>query len=249
MTKCNRFSDWIVSAAILFGIAFILTVPAAAQSSGAQPSTPARPDFTGLWNNQYTPDYALLLGKQPPYTPYGLERWTNVDTSKDPQGLCLPPGPNRLMTTPFPFIILQRPEMIALIFENQTTWRLIYMDGRGHPSDIMEYPEFNGHSIGKWEGDVLVVDTIGINERGWLDTAGHEHSAKMRLIERFKRVDDNHIEWTGTIDDPVFFTEPWSITRTFTRGTKPGERLMGYACMENNKDIIRLVPTTPNKPQ
>ncbi len=151
------------------------------------------------------------------------------------------------MTTPFPFIILQRPEMIALIFENQTTWRLIYMDGRGHPEDIMEYPEFSGHSIGRWEGDVLVVDTIGISERSWLDTAGHEHSAQMRLIERFKMVDNNHIEWTGTIDDPVFFTEPWSITRTFTRGTKADDRLMGYACMENNKDIIRLVPTTPNK--
>jgi hypothetical protein len=245
---CKNLSRWLGSAAIVFSGACLFSAPVVAQSDGARNSTVrARPDFTGLWNNQYTPDYARVLGKQPPFTPYGLERWQNVDTSQDPQGLCLPPGPNRLMTTPFPFMIVQQPEIIAIIFENQTTWRLIYMDGRGHPKEIMEYPEFNGHSIGKWDGDVLVVDTIGIHERTWLDTAGHEHSGQLRLVERFKKLDNDRIEWTAIFEDPVFFTEPWSITRTFTRNTKPDDRLMGYACMENNRDLIHLAPNTPNK--
>ncbi len=96
-----------------------------------------------------------------------------------------------------------------------------------------------GHSIGHWEGDTLIIDTIGINERSWLDTAGHEHSGKLHLIERIQKTDDNHIKWTVTYDDSVFFTEPWSITRTFTRG-KETDRIMTYSCEENNKDVEHL---------
>jgi hypothetical protein len=123
---------------------------------------------------------------------------------------------------------------------------MVYLDGRPHPPDIMEYPEFMGHSIGHWEGDTLVIDTIGINERSWLDTAGHEHSGKLHLIERLQTVDDTHLKYTVTYDDPVFFTEPWSLTRTFTRG-KPTDRIMTYSCEENNKDVEHL--QSNKKPQ
>ena len=204
------------------------------------------PDLTGSWRVQYTPNLADSLGRQPPFTAYGAERWRTVDTSKDPTGFCLPPGPSRVLTSPFPFLIVQQSDRIALLFEYQTIWRLIYMDGRGHPDDIADYPEFMGHSVGHWEGDTLVVDTVGINERTWLDTAGHEHSPKLHLTERFRRISEDKMEWTVTFEDPVFFSKPWSLTRTFTRFDDTEDRLMPYTCTENNRDVQHLVPNQPN---
>jgi hypothetical protein len=197
------------------------------------------PDLSGFWNNQYTPNLAQALGQEPPYTPYGLQRWKDVDTKDDPTGFCLPVGPSRAFTAPFPVQIVQSPKIIAFLFEYQTIYRMIYMDGRKHPEDIMDYPEFMGHSVGHWEGDTLVIDTIGINERSWLDTAGHEHSGQLHLTERIQKMNDNQLKYTVTFTDPVFFKEPWSLTRTFTRG-KDTDRIMTYSCNENNKDVEHL---------
>src|SRR5262245_36032475 len=139
----------------------------------------APPDFSGYWINQYTPDLSRALGQQPPFTAEGAERWRTVDTSQDPTGRCLPPGPSRAFTAPYPFQIVQHTQAIAVLFEYQTIFRLVYMDGRPHPKEIVENPEFMGHSIGRWEGETLVVDTVGIDARSWLDTAGHQHSEKL----------------------------------------------------------------------
>jgi hypothetical protein len=220
----------------------LLTSPALAW---AQAPPAKRPDLSGFWINQYTPDLSTALGRQPPFTDHGAERWRTVDTSKDPTGFCLPVGPSRAFTAPFPFLLVQHDEAIAVLFEYQAIWRVFYMDGRPHPEDIADYPYFMGHSIGRWDGDTLVVDTVGIDERTWLDTAGHEHSAELRLTERFQKTDADTIQWTVTFDDPVFFTRPWSITRTFRRG-KPGDRLMGYSCAENNQDVDNLRTHQPN---
>src|SRR5439155_25322428 len=164
---------------LLFCVGAIAFVPTL---SFAQTSTSNHPDLNGFWNNQYTPNLAQALGHEPPYTPYGSQRWKDVDTKNDPTGVCLPMGPSRAFTAPFPVQIVQSPKMIALLFEYQTIYRMIYMDGRAHPSDIADYPEFMGHSIGHWEGDTRVIDTAGINERSWPDTAGHEHSAQLPVI-------------------------------------------------------------------
>jgi hypothetical protein len=136
--------------------------------------------------------------------------------------------------------------MVAFLFEYQTIWRSVYMDGRAHPEDILDYPEFMGHSIGKWDGDTLVIDTYGIDERTWLDTAGHEHSGQLRLTERLKKISDNSLQWTATFDDPVFFTRPWTITRTFTRFDDSKDRILPYTCTENNRDVENLVTHQPN---
>ena len=222
-------------------MAAVLLVVAA--GAAAQPSAP--PDLNGFWINQYTPDLSTALGRQPPFTEFGAERWRTVDTAKDPSSICLPVGPSRGFTAPFPFMLAQSSSMISIMFEYQTIWRAIHLDGRPHPDDLADYPYFMGHSIGKWEGDTLVVDTQGIDERSWLDTAGHEHSDKLRLTERFKKTGPDTIEWTVTFDDPVYFTRPWSISRTFTRG-KPGDRVLPYTCNENNKDVEHLRPNQPN---
>jgi hypothetical protein len=234
-----RVPPVLLSAAIFLAGALASTKIAEAQGS------PGPPDLSGFWINQYTPDLSTALGRQPPFTDYGAERWRTVDTSKDPTGFCLPPGPSRGFTAPFPFLLVQDDDAIAVLFEYQAIWRVFYMDGRAHPEDIADYPYFMGHSIGRWEGDALVVDTTGIDERTWLDTAGHEHSARLRLTERFQKTDADTIQWTVTFDDPVFFTRPWSVTRTFRRG-KPGDRIMGYSCSENNQDVDNLRPHQPN---
>ena len=225
-----------------FALAVVLAHTGVATAQG---HAPGHPDLSGFWVNQYTPDLSVALGKQPPFTALGAERWRTVDTSKDPTGTCLPVGPSRGFTAPFPFQLVQGPDTIGILFEYQAIWRAIYMDGRPHPEDVAEYPYFMGHSIGRWEGDVLVVDTTGIDDRSWLDTAGHEHSAQLRLTERFEKKSADTMQWTATFEDPVFFTRPWSVTRTFTRG-KPGDRLLPYACNENNKDVEHLRPNQPN---
>lgn len=221
-------------------VAGVVTVSAASAQTAGGP-----PDFSGFWVNQYTPDLSQALGSQPPFTPYGAERWRTVDTAKDPTATCLPVGPSRAFTAPFPFQLVQGKDTIGLLFEYQSIWRAIYMDGRGHPDDLADYPYFMGHSIGRWEGETLVVETAGIDERSWLDTAGHEHSAQLTLTERFVKKGPDALQWTVTYTDPVYFTRPWSITRTFTRG-KPGDRILPYTCNENNKDVEHLVPNQPN---
>jgi hypothetical protein len=205
------------------------------------------PDFNGMWNNQYTPDLTTAIpGGQFPFTPYGAERWKNVDTKNDPTGFCLPVGPSRAFTAPFPNYIVQTPKMIAVLFEYQTTYRMIYMD-RGHPADLGDYgSEFMGHSTGKWDADALVVDTIGINERSWLDTAGHEHSDKLHLTERFEKINDDNIKYTLTYDDPVFFTRPITIVRNFKRAADT-DRILPYSCEENNQDVQHLTPNVKPK--
>jgi len=225
--------------------ALALAVALASAFPAAQDSAAKRPDLSGFWVNQYTPNLSVALGGEPPFTAFGAERWRTVDTSKDPTAICLPVGPSRGFTAPFPFLLVQSADTIGILFEYQSIWRAIYMDGRTHPDDVAEYPYFMGHSVGRWEGSVLVVDTIGIDERSWLDTAGHEHSAKLRLTERFEKTGPDAMQWTVIYDDPVYFTRPWSITRTFTRG-KPDDRLLPYTCNENNKDVEHLQPHQPN---
>lgn len=240
----HGFSKYLMGVAAAMSLLGLLPAGASAQSAPAGTAATGTPDLSGFWVNQYTPDLSRALGRQPPFTPVGAERWRTVDTAQDPTGKCLPPGPSRALTAPFPFLLVQQPTMIALLFEYFTIWRGIYMDGRSHPADIGDYPDFMGHSIGHWEGSALVVDTVGIDGRSWLDTAGHEHSDKLHLIERFEATGGG-ITWTATFDDAEFFTRPWSITRTFTRG-KAGDRILAYTCTDNNRDVEHLQPNQPN---
>jgi len=220
---------------------FICSIVCAAPTDA---QTQAPPDLTGFWINQYTPDLARALGRQPPFTSYGAERWRTVDTSKDPTSRCLPPGPTRAFTAPYPFLLVQHGTMIGILYEYMALWRAIYMDGRGHPASVLENPDYMGHSVGHWEGNALVVETVGLNDGTWLDTAGHEHSDKLTVVERFER-DGPNLKWTATFTDPVFFTKPWSLTRTFTPG-KASDRILPYTCTENNRDLEHLVPNQPN---
>jgi hypothetical protein len=183
-------------------------------------------------------------GQPIPFTAAGLQSQKTIDYAKNPNGFCLPPGPSRAITGPSPFQIVQSPEVIAILFENHFVYRTIYIDGK-HPEDISEYPAFMGHSIGKWQGDTLVVDTAGIKAETWLDSNGLEHSDKLHLTETFQRAGPHIIHYTVTYDDPVMFTKPWTLKLDLKR--LRDTRLLEYVCAENEKDSKRLV-STPKTP-
>jgi hypothetical protein len=204
--------------------------------SGAPAGAQSRPDFTGLWISP-TPDISITLlpGQEISLTPYGAERYRKVDMANSPSYKCLPYGPTRGLQSTNPFQIIQTPALMAIITEH-IDYRMIYTDGRGHPEDILEYPEWMGHSIGRWEGDTLVVDTIGMREETWLDTSGFEHSAKLRITERFQKTGPDTIRLTVTIDDPVFYTKPFTYGRNATRMAKD-VRLMPARCADNERSL------------
>jgi hypothetical protein len=138
----------------------------------------------------------------------------------------------RSMNSPFPFQIMQDDKKLALLFELNTWFHIIPLDGRPIPKE--PEPTWTGTSIGRWDGDTLVVDTVGFNGYTRLDTVGHPHSDGMHVVQTLKRTDLDHIAYTVTIDDPEVYTKPWTNERTFTR--MDGE-LMEYSCEENNKDL------------
>jgi hypothetical protein len=176
-----------------------------------------------------------------PFQPWarGLyeERQTNLQ-KHDPESRCLPPGIPRMMATPFPFQIFQLSDRVLFVFEGGAhVWRAIYTDGRGHPKD--PNPSFLGDSIGRWDGDTLVVDAVGFNEATWLDQAGHPHTDALHVIERFTRVNEATLLYEVTIDDPSAYTKPW--TNSYTIPWAPGTELYEYICQENNLDLPHMV--------
>jgi len=219
--------------------------PVAGQSQAGA----STPDMTGLWdgapgaNTRDLAKYMKAQGLTIPFTPLGAERYKKVDMAKNPNAYCLPPGPSRALTGPSPFFIVQHKDVVSFNFENHGVYRVVYINGK-HPADIADYPQFMGHSTGKWEGDTLVVDTVGINDRTWLDSYGLEHSDKLHLTERFQKTGPDMIKYTVTYEDPVFFTKPWTATLNFVRQK---DRLMEYVCNDNEKDRVNLVPT-PREP-
>jgi hypothetical protein len=212
-------------------LALVLTATAAAAQS------PAHPDFTGIWYSP-APDISILLapGQEISLTPYGADRYKKLDQIDSPSYKCLPYGPTRGLQSTNPYQIIQTPDLIAIITEH-IDYRLIYMDGRKHPEDILDYPEWMGHSIGRWDGDTLVVDTIGMREETWLDTSGFEHSAKLHITERFEKTGADALRLSVTIEDPEFYTKPWTYVRNVRRMAKD-VRLMPARCADNERSLV-----------
>ena len=159
----------------------------------------------------------------------------------DPEGYCLPPGGPRLMATPYPMEIIQLPEQkrIIMIFEGGThIWREIYMDGRPHPQGDALNPTYLGHSVGRWEGDTLVVDVVGFNEETWLDYYGHPHTDMLHVVEKFSRPNKNTLHYEATIDDPGAYTKSWTVAWDIP--WRANAELTEYICQENNRYLERL---------
>jgi hypothetical protein len=179
-----------------------------------------------------------------PFMPWSaaVYDYNSANNSKyDPEGYCLPPGGPRLMATPYPMEIIQLPEQqrMLMIFEGAThIWREIHLDDRPHPQGDALNPTFLGHSVGRWVGDMLVVDVVGFNENSWLDFFGHPHTDQLHVIERFARPNKATLRYEATIDDPGAYTRPW--TAAWTLRWNGGAELQEYICQENNQYMLNL---------
>jgi hypothetical protein len=157
--------------------------------------------------------------------------------AKDISGTrCLPFGVPLMDLAPFPYKIIQSPGAVLMLYEQNTNFRQIFTDGRKFPEDSQ--PSWLGYSIGKWDGDSLVVDTIGFNDLSWLDAFGHPHSESMHVTERFRRLDFGHMLLQITVDDPQTYTKPFTIAVNLT--LLPDTDLIEHFCAENEKDLSHL---------
>ncbi len=152
----------------------------------------------------------------------------------EPHTRCHPSGGARQFVTPYGTEMVEFRELQQImVFDigGPHTFRIIYLDGRQHPKNLT--PSYYGHSIGHWEGDTLVVDTVGFNERAWIDRAGTPHTTQLRFIERFTRTDHDTMKYEVTIDDPGAYTSTWSTT-PFTMTWGPDRELFEYVCQQSN---------------
>jgi hypothetical protein len=197
-----------------------------------------KPDLNGVWEHPFVPDMTKDIPNQKgepqlPFTEWGANEWKTYDPANgDYTGACLPYGLPRSINSPYPIQILQTPKFVGLLFEQSTWFHAVPIGGRGHRQ---QDPTWFGDSVGRWEGDTLVIDTVNVNGHTRLDTAGHPHSDQLHLVQRFTRTDLGHMTYEMIVDDPKTYTKTWKNTRTFI--FRPDWELIEYSCEENNKGL------------
>jgi hypothetical protein len=218
-----------------------------------------KPDLSGMWTPELDPKalppgattVESITGFVPPrffvditasmkpedvsLTPWAadlLQKRQAAGGKDSPAAHCEPPGVPVISATPLPYKIVQTPRLILILYEGESVFRQIFLDSRRPVEDPQA--RFMGYSTGKWEGDTLVVDTVGLKDKGWLDARGHPHSDGMHLVERFRRLDAGNLEIAVTINDPKAYAKP--LTYTLKASLVPDEDLLEYFCAENEKD-------------
>jgi len=194
-----------------------------------------KPDLSGIWHSP-TPKYLANLaadGVEVPMTPWAqqiFKQRADNDQIDRPSASCLPHSVTDFDAHFTPHKILQSPGLVVMLFESYRTFREIFTDGRALPKD--PEPAWFGYSVGRWEGDTLVVETSGIHEKTWLDDSGHPHSDALHLLERFRRVNFGRMDVQITITDAKAYTRPWTVA--FQWELMPDTELLDWVC-ENNK--------------
>ena len=210
-------------------------------SAPAPKTAGGKPDLSGVWDpgRKYIRDIAVDL-KEVPFQPWAekvfQDRATGAHSGEESDANCLPQGVPKLDAAPAPWKIVQLPGEIAILYEAFTQFRQIFMDGRPLPQN--PNPSWLGYSVGRWEGDTLVVETVGLNGKTWLDQIGHPTTEALHVTERFRRKDFGHMELQITIDDPKAYTKPWTVTESPV--LTPDDELLEFVCNENNRDVEHL---------
>ena len=262
------------TSAVLFGA---LTVPLAAQwpphpvgvpqgpdgkpnlAAPAPRTVDGKPDFSGIWMIYNGPDPGDRADRPPrlsgglslPMQPWAADlqrRRVAEGGLNDPDGLCLPQGPLQYHIDPQPLKIVQTPTQILIIYESNYGLRTIYMDGRKLPALGEPQPFWHGYSVGRWEGDTLVVESnnfrgvdpdavkngepSSFHGVGWLDHRGSPYTESMKLTERFRRVNYGHLDIEFTVDDPRAYTKPFTV-RIVQQIVPDGSELIEFICHEN----------------
>ncbi len=220
-------------------------VPVAAQTDIPR-TRDGKPDLSGIWQALGTANDNLLShaasqgvpaglgvvdGDEIPYRPEALarkqENFANRAT-RDTEANCYLPGVPRITYMPFPFQIIQMPDVTTILYEYVHAIRYIYTNGTPHPPGPIEW--WMGDSRGRWEGDTLVVDVAHLNADTWFDRTGNFHSQALHVVERYSRMDADHINYETTIDDPKVFTRPWTMRMILYRRKEPNVQLLDYDC-------------------
>jgi hypothetical protein len=204
------------------------------------PRTPDnKPDLSGLWGPEDNTYAVNITGDLKPgeVLPWAREvnkkRLEGLDRDT-PATLCLPGGPTEILGGQYR--IIQAPNVMAILY-GSGAYRQIFLDGRDLPRD--PNPTWWGYSVGHWEGDTLVVQSAGFNDRSWLDFSGHPHTEELRVTERFERRDFGHIRLQLTLEDPRTFTKP--VTISLGVNLVPDTEMLEYVCNENERDAVHLV--------
>lgn len=248
----------------MLAAALAATVPVALHAQSSKAAAPAAtvPDLSGFWNikgGSPSWDPADPQGKNPaglPMTPWARQKLeaarppfganATYDNVNDPvQQYCDPPGVTRLYQYPYEFSIIQTPATVYILYEFSRVWRMIPLNAQ-HPKD----PDstWMGDSVGKYEGDALVIDTIGFNDKTWLDQVGHPHSDALHLVERLRRLDKATLQLELTIDDPKAYAKPFTAKRMFfLSDSPPTEALCSASEMQSFQN--QVMQPTVNAPK
>lgn len=224
--------------------------------SAPAPRLAGKPDLSGVWQldtpgcgpegcGDYpgAPEFGDLGAQVPgglPYQPWAADLVKQRSATigrDDPVARCRPAGAIRLWTYPPPRKILQLPGEVVILSERDVTFRQIFMDGRPLPND--PEPSFNGYSVGKWQGDTLVVESTGYRDGIWLDRKGSPMTNAAKVTERLRRVNYGRLEVQVTVDDAKAYTKPWTVT--LNQHLFPDSDLLDYYCQDNEKDDAHMV--------
>ncbi len=221
-----------------------LTAPAPRSADG-------KPNLAGIWltesgKGEYNPegppskyfsdilsDLKAETGLMQPPTAAAMQKYSANEFLDAPISHCQPAGVPLADMMTNPYKVVETPGLILVLYERDMTFRQIFTDGRKIPDDPQ--PTWLGYSVGKWDGDTLVVETSGLNNRSWLDARGHTHSDALRVTERFHRIDFGHMDLQVTINDPKAYTKPF--TYTLKQYLMPDTDLFEYFCSDNEKDV------------
>jgi len=221
-----------------------------------------KPDFSGLWETIRTGTGQVITGKDVPPLQRTSQFW-NIGAGLDgdlplqpwarkvrderiarnsadnPDAHCLPIGITQLHNHPQPRKIIHTPELMVILYEANGGVRQIFLDGRKLPDNDPQ-PWWYGYSIGRWDGDTLVVETAGFRDGGWLDVNGAPLTDAAKMTERIRRVNYGNLEIEVTVDDPKAYTRPWTAVKTRQR-LLPDDELIEFVCQENEKSSKRFV--------
>jgi len=262
MQRFTLFAIFCLISASLYGQWSNYPAPGVPRLSNGSPDLNAtaprtaqgKSDLSGVWDiehNRPCPDPCdMVIGYEfldigwgihgLPYQPWAAElahKRTQANGMDDPGSHCLPVGVVKGLTTPFFRKIVQTPNLILILNEREATYRQIFTDGRPLPS--IDQPSFSGYSVGKWEGDTLVVQTVGFKDQMWVDRNGSPLTDEAKITERFRRINVGKLEIELTVDDPKAYTKPWTVK--LNQFLKPDSELLDSFCMENEKDAHRYL--------
>jgi hypothetical protein len=241
-------------------IVCVALVPLCAQAAEKIPRLPSgKPDFSGIWQTTAAADYDLephsgrrdgppgpgvVEGGKIPYLPAALEQRKKNFAARqtdDPRLKCWTLGTPRGIYYPEPFQIFQRDRDVSIVFQFGHSVRTIHTNGTLHP-EVTDNEFWLGDSRGKWEGDTLIVDVRDFTDETWLDRSGNFHSKALHVVEHWKFLDANTLEYRATLDDPNVFSEPWTLSVLLHRHREKNFQLIENYCHTLDYDKYYPLP-------